>query len=153
MSLRLLLLTTLAACAATAQKYDGPKPPKLDLPYIKHADRLLPTEAVEAKTEKKKDDVIYLVDGANSTAKTPLASPILLFQSGKINPESLQLFQMESKNGRRELTQKRNMEPILIEVTKLGGTLSRIEPNNGLEPGEYALVVSGSNQFFCFAVF
>ncbi|HEY1217414.1 MAG: hypothetical protein ABSE42_17100 [Bryobacteraceae bacterium] len=153
MSLRLFLTIMIGTCAATAQKYDGPKPPKPDLPYIKHADTLLATEAVEAKVQKKKDDTLYTVDGANSPAKTPLAAPILLFQSGKINPENLQLFRMESKDGHRELNLQKSGEPIRIEVTKLGDTLSRIEPYNGLDPGEYALVAGGSNQMFCFAVF
>lgn len=150
---RVFLSIIVTACAATAQKYDGPKPPKPDLPYIKHADTLLSTEAVEAKTQKKKDDTLYTIDGANSPAKTPLAAPILLFQSGKINPENLQLFKMASKNGHREFTSRTGDEPIRIEVTKLGDTLSKIEPYNGLDPGEYALLASGSNQVFCFAVF
>ena len=102
MSLRVCLSIIVAACAATAQKYDGPKPPKPDLPYIKHAEKLLPTEAVEAKTQKKKDDTLYIVDGANSPARTPLAAPILLFQSGRINPENLQLFPLETKDDHRE---------------------------------------------------
>ncbi len=153
MLLRVLLSTIVAACAANAQGYDGPRPPKPDLPYIKHADRLLATEAVEARTEKKKDDTVYIVDGANSPTRTPLAAPILLFVSGKIDPQNLQLFKMESKNGHREFVVHRTAEPILVEVTKLEGLLSKIEPNNGLDPGEYALLASGSNQVFCFAVF
>ncbi len=153
MQLRLLLSIMVAACAATAQKYDGPRPPKPDVPYIKHADRLLATEVVEAKTEKKKDDTVYIVAGANSPTRTPLAAPVLLFVSGKLNPENLQLFKMESKNGQRELVVSKSGEPILVEVARLDGALSKIEPNNGLDPGEYALLVSGTNQAFCFAVF
>jgi hypothetical protein len=153
MSLRVLVPILVAACTATAQKYDGPKPPKSDLPYIKHAETLQPTESVEAKTQKKKDDTLYIVDGANSSAKTPLAAPILLFQSGKINPANLQLFQMESKDGHREFVVRASGEAIRLEVTKLTDTLSRIEPYDGLDPGEYALLASGSNQVFCFAVF
>jgi hypothetical protein len=153
MPLRVLLSIMVAAFAATAQKYDGPRPPKPDLPYIKHAETLLATEAVEAKTQTKKDDTVYTVDGANSPAKTPLAAPILLFESAKINPESLALYKMESKDGRREFSVQKSGEPIRIEVTKLGDTLSKIEPYNGLDPGEYALVVNGSNRVFCFAVF
>ena len=152
MSLRLLLSILVAACAVSAQKYDGPKPPKPDLPYIKHATTLLPTEAVEAKPQKKKDVTLYTIDGANSPARTPLAAPIFLFDRARIDPASLQLFQLESKNGHRELGEKKP-EPIRIEVTPLGGTLYRMEPYDGLDPGEYALVASGSNQFFCFAVF
>ena len=153
MKLRFLLALVVSTSAALSQKYDGPKPPKPDLPYLKHADTLLATEAVTAKTEKKKDEIIYVVEGANSLVKTPLAAPILLFETAKINPESLQLFQMESKNGRREVTVKPGSEPIRIELSKLGDTLSKIEPYNGLDPGEYVLVVSGSAQVFCFAVF
>ena len=153
MSLRVLLSIVLAACAATAQKYDGPRPPKPDLPYIRHAETLVPTEAVEAKAEKKKDDTRYTIDGANSPAKTPLAAPIFVFQSGKIAPESLHLFKLESKDGHREFALHKNGEPILIVVTKLDGALSKIEPDDGLEPGEYVLLVGGSNQVFCFAVF
>lgn len=153
MSPRVLLSIMVAACAATAQKYDGPRPPKPDLPYLKHADTLLPTEAVEAKAQKKKDDTLYTIDGANSTAKTPLAAPILLFESARINPENLQLFRMESKDGHREFIVQKAGEPIRIEVTKLGDTLSKIEPYNGLDPGEYALLEGGSKQVFCFAVF
>jgi hypothetical protein len=153
MSLRVLLSIIVAACAATAQKYDGPRPPKPDLPYLKHAGTLVPTESVEAKAQKKKDDTLYSVDGANSPARTPLAAPILLLESAKINPESLQLFKMESKNGHREFAVQKSGEPILLVVTKLDGALSKIEPNNGLDPGEYALLSSGSNQVFCFAVF
>jgi len=154
MSLRVVLSILLAACAATAQKYDGPKPPKPDLPYLKHGSTLLSTEAVEAKEQqKKKGDTIYMVDGANSPAKTPLAAPIFIFDSARINPASLQLFPVESKNGHRELSLEKAGDPIRIEVTPLGGTLHKIEPSNGLDPGEYVLQVSGSNRFFCFAVF
>ena len=149
---RLLLSILIAVGAVSAQKYDGPKPPKPDLPYIKHATTLLPTEAVEAKPQKKKDSATYVIEGANSPARTPLAAPIFLFDRGKIDPASLQLFQLESKNGHRESGEKK-AEPFRIEVTPLDGTLYRIEPYDGLEPGEYALSVSGSNQVFCFAVF
>lgn len=142
-----------AACAATAQKYDGPKPPKPDLPYLKHASTLLATEAVAAKTQKKRDETLYTVDGANSPARTPLAAPIFLFDSGKINPANLLLFQLESKNGHREFVVRSTAEPIRIEVAPLGGTLYKIESYNGLDPGEYALLASDSNQVFCFAVF
>ena len=152
MSLRLPLSILVAACAAFAQKYDGPKPPKPDLPYLKHASTLVPTEAVDAKPQKK-NAAQYTIDGANSPARTPLAAPVLLFDQGKIDPASLQLFQLESKNGHREFGEKKAGQPLRIEVTPLSGTLYKIEPYDGLDPGEYALLASGSNQFFCFAVF
>src|ERR1035441_11125523 len=80
---RVLWLGLAAVFAATAQKYDGPRPPKPDVPYLKHGGDLIPTEAVMAKQEKKKDDTTYAIEGANSTAKTPLASPIFLMQAGR----------------------------------------------------------------------
>lgn len=153
MPLRLLLSILVVACAATAQKYAGPKPPKPDLPYLKHASTLLATEAVEARPQKTKGDTLYTIGGANSATKTPLAAPIFLFDSAGINPASLRLFQLESKNGHREFAVRSSEEPIRIEVAPLGGTLWKIEPSNGLDPGEYALLASGSNQVFCFAVF
>jgi hypothetical protein len=153
MSPRLLLSILVAACVLTAQKYDGPKPSKPDLPFLKHGDTLLATEAVEAHAQRKKDDTVYTVDLAASPTRTPLAAPIFLFQSGKINPANLQLFQMQSKNGHRELTVRASDEPLRIEVGPLGGGLYKIEPYDGLDAGEYALLASGTNQVFCFAVF
>jgi len=141
------------ACLIWAQKYEGPRPPKPDLPYIKHADTLLPTEAVEAKTQEKKGETLYAIDGASSSTKTPLAAPILLFVSDKIDPGNLQLFKLESKGGHREFVARQNGEAIRVDVTKLDGPLSRIEPYNGLDPGEYALLANGTKQVFCFAVF
>ncbi|HMC58298.1 MAG TPA: hypothetical protein VKJ01_03810, partial [Candidatus Solibacter sp.] len=93
---RIPILLLVAVCAAPAQKYSGPRPPMPDLPYLKHAEDLLPTEATEAKEEKgkkgRKDDLLYIVTGPNSSAKTPLASPVFLFQSDKLAADKLQLF-------------------------------------------------------------
>ena len=70
---RILPLVLAVAGAGFAQKYDGPRPPQPDLPYLKHADSLVATEAAEAKEEKRKDDLLYIVEGASSSAKTPLS--------------------------------------------------------------------------------
>lgn len=155
--LRPILILFAAVCAATAQKYSGPLPPKADLPYIKHAENLLPAESTEAKEEKsKKGDVIYVVAGASSSAKTPLASPIFIFQSDKLTPDKLQLFKLETRNGRREIlfTAKKPTLPIRLEVTRLdSANLYRIEVGESLERGEYSITPQGSNQVFCFQVF
>jgi hypothetical protein len=157
MKYRLLALLFGAAALATAQKYDGPRPPKPDIPYIKHASNLVPTEVSEAKEEKgKKDEVTYAIPGAASTARTPLASPIFLLQSQKLNAQSLALYKLESRNGRREITAspKKPMQPIRVEVTRLDNSgLYRLEVVESLEPGEYSLSPEGSNQVFCFQVF
>jgi hypothetical protein len=154
---RFVLLLLTVAVAASAQKYDGPRPPKPDLPYLKHASNLIPTEATEAKEEKgKRDDITYVMAGANSPVKTPLASPIFLMQAEKLVPDRLQLFKLESKNGRREIlfAPKKQPKAIRIEVTRLtSDNLYKIEVDESLEAGEYSLTPEGSNQVFCFQVY
>ncbi|HLH19777.1 MAG TPA: hypothetical protein VKX45_21315 [Bryobacteraceae bacterium] len=152
---RLAPLLLALAWAGVAQKYDGPRPPKPDLPYLKHASNLLPTEAAEAKEQKEKSDTLYVVEGAGSPVRTPLASPIFLFVSSKIVPEKLGLYRLDVKGGHREILfgPKKQPRPILIEVKHLDGNLYRLEVSDSLEPGEYSLSPEGSNQVFCFAVF
>lgn len=153
---RIVWLAVAVAVAASAQKYDGPVPPKPDLPYLKHADNLIPTESVVAKAEKKKDDTTYVIAGANSSARTPLASPIFLMKSVNIEPKNLQLFKFEIKNGRRELffPAKKPPQAIRIVVTKLSSDgVWKIEVDESLEPGEYSLSPDGTDQAFCFEVF
>lgn len=153
---QLVWLALAVAVAASAQKYDGPVPPKPDLPYLKHADNLIPTEAAVAKEEKKKDDSTYAVNGTSSSARTPLASPIFLMKSVSLAPKNLQLYKFAVKNGRRELflPAKRAPQPIRIVVTRLSSDgVWKIEVDESLEPGEYSLSPDGSNQAFCFAVF
>jgi hypothetical protein len=151
------LLFFAAALPLLAQKYDGPRPPKPDIPYLKHASDLIPTEVAEAKEEKRKDDVMYAVNGASSSVKTPLASPILLIKSEKIVPDRLQLYRLDTKNGRREIVfskKKDSSRPIRLEITRLSSdNIYRIEVDQSLEPGEYSLSPDGSNQVFCFQVY
>ena len=153
----LLPLLFAVAFAVTAQTYNGPRPEKPDLPYLKHADQLVPTEATEAKEEKgKKDAITYAVAGAASTARTPLASPMFLMQTYKLVPSSLQLYKLESRNGRREAvaSPKKPLKPIRLEVTRLSRDgLFRIDVQESLERGEYSLTPEGSNQVFCFQVY
>ena len=153
---RIVWLGFALALAASAQKYDGPRPPKPDLPYLKHADNLIPTEAVEAREEKKKDDTTYIVAGANSSTRTPLAAPIFLMQSGSVVPENLRLFKFDVKSGHRELFYPARKPPqaIRIVVTRLSADgLWKIEVDESLAPGEYVLSPEGSLQAFCFQVF
>jgi|SRR5689334_3039774 hypothetical protein len=153
---RIVLLLSAAALVAFAQKYDGPRPPKSDLPYLKHASELVPTEAGQAKEEKqKKEDILYVVEGAASSARTPLASPIFLIVADKITPDRLGLYKLEVKNGHREILfgPKKSPKPIRIEVSRLSGNLFKIEVEESLEPGEYSLSPADSNQVFCFQVY
>lgn len=158
MTRRILMLLFTLIAASFAQKYDGPRPPKPDLPYLRHAENLVATEVAEAKEENRKDDLLYVVAGASSSAKTPLASPIFLIQAEKLVPDKLQLFKLESKNGNREILfshkKKQTAAPIRIEVTKLSSdNLYKIEVDETLDNGEYSLTPDGSNQVFCFQVY
>jgi hypothetical protein len=152
---RVVPLLFAALFAASAQKYDGPLPPKPDLPYLKHASELVPTEVGQAKEEKKKDDVTYIVEGAASSAKTPLASPIFIFKSDRISPEKFGLYKLTVKGGHREITMgpKKQPAPLRLEVSRIDKGLYRIEVGDSLEAGEYSLSPEGSNQVFCFQVF
>jgi hypothetical protein len=152
---RFLPLLAAVAFPAFTQKYAGPMPDKPDLPYLKHASSLVATEAAVAKEDKKKDDVTYIIEGAGSSAKTPLASPIFIIQCDKISADRLGLYKLDVKNGKREIVfgPKKQPKPIRIEATRLGGNIYRIEVDESLEPGQYSLSPEGSNQVFCFEVF
>jgi hypothetical protein len=158
MTRRFLMLLLASPAILPAQKYDGPKPPKPDIPYLKHADNLVETEVTQAKEENHKDDLIYVVSGAASSARTPLASPIFVFQSDKLEPEKLQLYKLEVKNGNRQVLfshkKKQIAMPIRLEVTRLdSGNLYKLEVDDTLAAGEYSLTPDGTNQVFCFEVF
>ena len=157
MRIRCLALCLAGAFAAAAQNYSGPLPPHTDVPYLKHAENLVPTEALDAKEEKgKKGDVVYVIPGAASSARTPLASPVFLLEADKVEAAKLAVYKLESRNGRREIvfSPKKQPRAIRVELTRLNtDKLYRLEVEESLEPGEYALSPEGSNQVFCFQVF
>ena len=140
-----------------AQKYSGPRPAKPDVPYLVHADNLVEMEVVEAKEEKRKDDIAYVVAGTSSSARTPLTGPRFLFQADKLSASKLQLYRFDVKNGNREVffspKGKNSAKSRRISVNALGGDLFRIEVEESLENGEYGLTPEGSNQVFCFQVY
>ncbi len=151
----------LAACAtlvpAAQDRYAGPRPPKPDIPYLLHADNLVETEVTQAREEKRgKEAVAYVVEGASSPARTPVAEPIFLIQTEQLAPEKIELYRMAVKNGNREVVvspkPKDSAHPLRLSVTRLDEHLFRIEVNEGLglENGEYSLTPQGSNQVFCF---
>ena len=151
----LIALTLLGVLAA--QKYSGPRPAKPDLPFLVHADSLVETELSEAKEEKRKEDLAYIVAGAGSSAKTPLAAPVFIFQADQIPAEKIQLYRFEVKNGHREVffshKGKGSARARRLNVTPLGGGLFKIDVDESLENGEYGLTPEGSNQVFCFQVY
>jgi hypothetical protein len=157
--MRAVILLIAFTSGLFAQKYAGPRPPKPDIPYLLHADTLVPTEVGEAKEESKKDDTVAWVAGASSSARTPIPEPIFLMEADKLQPDKIELYRLDVKNGRREVTlpnspkrRGKGSKAVRLGVTRLEGRLYRIEASEILEPGEYALSPSGSNQVFCFQV-
>jgi hypothetical protein len=136
-------------------KYDGPIPPKPDIPYLLHASNLIPTEAVQAGQQDRKGDTIYTLAGATSPAKTPLAEPIFLIEADKLNPDHFELYRLEPKGGQREIviSRKARRRPLRLMVSHIQGRLYRLEVAQTLENGEYSLSPSDSNEAFCFTVF
>jgi hypothetical protein len=143
--------------AVAADRYEGPRPQKQDMLYLVHADNLIPTESTEAKQEGKKDDTVYTIPGAASSARTPLAEPIFLIQSDLIEPERLELYKLDVKNGHREVTiakkRRSNAKPLHLQVTKLDGRLYRVEVDEPLEDGQYSISPADSNRVFCFEIY
>jgi hypothetical protein len=143
--------------AASAQKYDGPRPPKKDVIYIVHADNLIPTETGEAKEEGKKSDPVYTFPGVSSPARTPLAEPIFILDSDSIKPDSVELYRMDVKSGHREVKvsggSKKNGKALRLSVVKLDRGLYKLEAAETLDPGQYALLPSSGNHVFCFEVY
>jgi len=156
--MRCILLILTASAIAFGQKYTGPRPPKPDVLYLVHADNLIPTEVTEAKPETKKNEIMYSIPGTTSPARTPLAEPIFIIEADKIQPQSLEMYKVEVKNGHREVTMtlrrtRGGPRPVRISVTHLDGKLYKIEADEEIENGEYALSPNGSNTVFCFEVY
>ena len=143
---------------AAADKYTGPRPAKADVPYLLHAANLVETESGEAKEEARKDGRAYILNGAASQVRTPLAEPIFLIRVEKLNPDKLALYPLEVKNGNREIffptrPKKDSARPVHTIVTRVADGLFRLEANEGLDNGEYALSPDGTNQVFAFQIY
>lgn len=152
-----LLAASLVAAQSTGRRKSGlPDPPKKDVPYIIHADNLVELEVNEAKEESRKDEQVYTIPGRGSNVRTPLAGPEFLLESETIPPARLQLYKLESKNGRREVTVTRKKKPVArpvrLSVFQIHDKLFKIRVDDSLAPGEYALSPEGSNAVFCFAI-
>ncbi len=133
----------LGAAALFAQKYTGPKPAKADVLYLLHADTLVSTEVSEAQEDKKKNDITYVVAGAGSSARTPLAEPVFVIEADKIQPQGLELYKMDVKGGRREVTMalrrtRGGPKPLRLSVTRLDRGLYKVEVDQEIENGQYA---------------
>jgi hypothetical protein len=152
------LLAALTLAAVAAEKYDGPRPDKPDIPYLKHASKLIPLETGQMKEEgSKKDESVMAMSGANSPTRTPLAEPIFLFTYDRLDPMRLELYKIENNKGRREIKFKKKgpngPRPFKIMVNPLGGKLYRIDVNETLDNGQYCFSPTGADQVFCFEVY
>lgn len=151
------LLAAIAACLLAADKYSGPLPPKPDIPYLLHADRLTETETTQAREESKKNDTTYVIPGPSSPAKTPLSEPIFIIDARSLAPDRLELYKLDTRNGNREvsLSSKRRggPRPLHLMVTKFQDHLYKVEADEPLENGEYAITPNGENRVFCFQIY
>lgn len=151
------LLFLVAIGLSGAEKYTGPLPPKPDVPYLLHATNLVETEMGQAREESRKNDTNYVIAGASSPARTPLAEPIFIIDAQKSSPERFELYRLEVKGGNREVTfsnrRRAGNRPLHLAVTPLGGRLYKIEADEPLENGQYALSPSGDNRAFCFEIY
>ena len=158
--MRILVLAFALAAALTAQKYDGPRPPKPDVPYMLHASNLVSTDVDEAKEDKRKDGTAYVTPGASAKAKTPLAEPIFLFETKSIPPERLSLYRLDVKSGSREVfifdnlkKRKDSAKSLRLSAVKVTQGLYRLEPTEPLANGEYAITPADSNTVFSFTIY
>lgn len=158
--MRLVLLCLLGIAAVYGQKYSGPRPEKADVVYLRHATQLIALEVSEAKEEKRKEGSAFVTAGASSGVRTPLAEPVFLLESKNLVAERLSLYKLDVKNGAREIflfdnpkKRKDSARPMRLMVTRLAPGLSKLEANETLFPGEYALSPEGSNQVFLFQVY
>lgn len=148
-----LALVLAAVFTYAAEKYDGPVPPKPDIPYLLHATNLVETEVAQAR--QGKGDT-FIVSGAASPARTPVEEPIFIMDAQQVSPERLELYRMEVKGGNREVTigsSRRKNRALHLTVTPLSNHLYRLEADEPLENGEYALSPNGDNRAFCFEIY
>jgi hypothetical protein len=154
---KIALAFALAGCLAAADKYAGPVPAKPDLPYLLHASSLVETEVADARQEGKKTDT-FIISGASSPARTPLAEPIFIVDARNIQPESIELYRLDVKGGNREVSLSGNRrrggsKALHLAVKPLGGHLFRVEVDEALDNGEYALSPAGDNRAYCFEIY
>lgn len=156
MRCKIALAFSIAGCLFAADKYTGPVPPKPDIPYLLHASTLVETEVADARQGKKNDT--YVIAGTTSPARTPLAEPIFIIDARQIQPETIELYRLDVKGGNREVSlggnrRRGGSHALHLAIKPLGGHLYRVEADEALEDGEYALSPSGDNHAYCFEIY
>jgi len=153
-----LAVLVLGLPALAQSKYTGPRPDKADVVYLQHVDKLIETETGQATQSEEKNKTVYRVPGASSPVRTPMAEPILLFKSDRINPDKLTMYRMTVEGGQRVLSfpskpGKDSPKPVYTIVTPLDRGLFKIEVNEFIDDGEYCLSPEGSNAVYCFSTY
>ena len=153
-----LVVWTLFLLASPARgQQRPPAPPKPDLPYIIHATNLVETESSRAIDQTKKNEQWYFVEGASSGVETPMARPEFLLKSENLDPDSLELYRFEPKNGKREILIRKKKKVIarsyFLSLETVEPGVFRIRVDGVLENGEYCLTPNGSDSVFCFTVY
>jgi len=141
-----------------AEKYSGPTPPKPDIPYLVHASNLIETEVTQAREDNHKNDTTFVISGASSPARTPLAEPVFIIDSRQVSPQSFELYHLDVKGGNREVSmnssrRRGGSRALHLAVKLLSGHLYRVEVDEPLENGQYALSSNGDNHAYCFEVY
>ncbi len=147
-----------AALGCFAQQYDGPPPPKADVPYLLHAENLIETEHAVAQEEMRKKHIAYVVPGERSPVRTPLAEPIFIILVDKVPPQAYRLYRMDVVKGHRETAfpkkpGKRGPRPRYLTFDRIKDNVYKIEANEYLENGQYCLTPQGANDVFCFEIY
>ena len=148
----------IAGLLAAAEKYNGPVPPKPDIPYLVHGSNLIETEVTQAREENHKNDTNFVISGASSPARTPLAEPVFIIDSRQVSPQSFELYRLDVKGGNREVSmnssrRRGGSRALHLAVKPLSGRLYRVDVDEPLENGEYALSSNGDNRAFCFEIY
>ena len=154
---QIFVLAFLLLTYAASGQQKLPTPPKPDVPYIVHANNLVETESSKANAETKKNEQWYFVEGASSGVETPMARPEFLVKAENLDPDSLELYRFEPKNGKREILIRKKKKvlarPHFLSLETLKPGVVRIRVDDVLENGEYCLTPNGSDSVFCFTVY
>jgi hypothetical protein len=158
MRCKILFALLIIGALSAAEKYNGPTPPKSDIPYLVHASNLIETEVTQAREENKKNDTTFVISGASSPARTPLAEPVFIIDSRQVSPQNFELYHLDVKGGNREVSvnssrRRGGSRALHLAVKPLSGHLYRVEVDEPLENGQYALSSNGDNHAYCFEVY
>jgi hypothetical protein len=156
--MRCVVLIVLLSGLSFGQEYHGPPPDEADVIYLLHAEKLIKTEAATAREESRKNDTAYVLPGAASPVKTPLAEPIFILKSENLQPQQIQLFSVDPVKGQREIvfpqrSGKKSPRPRYLTYKQVEGNVYWLEVNEILDNGQYCLRPKGSNDVFCFEIY